>query len=155
MCYDHEGIKPDIVTIGKALSGGFLPSSAAMANDDIMLLIKPGEHGSTFGGNPLASAISKRAVEILFEENMIENSRLMGELLLKELQPSADNEMIVSVRGRGLFCSVEVNKDARVDGAQLAIELMKRGLATKQTHGTTIRLAPALTINEQQIKEGA
>ena len=120
MCADWEDVKPDIVSIGKALSGGFLPSSAAMANDEIMLTIKPGEHGSTFGGNPLSSVISKRAVEILFEENMIENSNDMGNLFLQELKPTEGNDMVKSVRGKGLFCSVELHAGLTFDGDDLA-----------------------------------
>ena len=149
MCYEWEGVKPDIVTIGKALSGGFLPSSAALANDNVMLTIKPGEHGSTFGGNPLSSVVSQRAVEVIIEEKMVENSLKMGELFLKELAPLKNYDIVKSTRGRGLFCSVELHSGIKYDGNDLAHHLMTKRLATKATHGTTIRLAPALVINEE------
>ena len=149
MCYEWEGVKPDIVTIGKALSGGFLPSSAALANDNVMLTIKPGEHGSTFGGNPLSSVVSQRAVEVIIEEKMVDNSLKMGELFLKELAPLKNYDIVKSTRGRGLFCSVELHSGIKYDGNDLAHHLMTKRLATKATHGTTIRLAPALVINEE------
>ena len=102
-CYEYEDVKPDIVTVGKALSGGMMPVSAAFANNNIMDLIKPGDHGSTFGGNPLGMAVSKVAIETLIEEKMVENSAKMGEILLDTLNSSIKSTMITDIRGKGLF----------------------------------------------------
>lgn len=104
MAYDWEGIKPDIVTVGKALSGGFMPVSAAFCNDNIMMNIKPGEHGSTYGGNPLAMAVSKVAIQTLVEEGMVENAQKMGDLMNERLQEIASkSSIILEARGIGLF----------------------------------------------------
>ena len=150
MCYEWDGIKPDIVAMGKAMSGGTMPVSAVACNDDIMLTIKPGEHGSTYGGNPLAMHVSKVAIQTLMEEGMIENSLKMGDLLQNSLK-QLKSPLIKSVRGKGLFVGLEVVDDAKINGDDLAYALMKRGLVTKSTHGYTIRLAPALVIKEQEI----
>lgn len=154
MAYDWEGIKPDIISVGKALSGGVLPVSGAFANDEVMMNIKPGDHGSTFGGCPISMAVARAAIQTLVEEKMPENAQKMGEILGEELQ-KIKSPIVKEVRGRGLFWAIETVHDAKVNGNDLAYILMKLGLLTKATHDYAIRLAPALIINEQQIKEGA
>ena len=152
MCYEWEGVKPDILCVGKALSGGTMPASAVFANDEIMLVIKPGEHGSTYGGNPLAMAVSRTAIQVLLEENMVENSLKMGEILADYLG-QLNTGLIKEVRGRGLFRSIELTRDSKVDGHDLAYALKNNGLLTKATHNYTLRLAPALTATEKEITE--
>jgi len=150
MCYEHEDAKPDILAVGKAMSGGMLPVSAAFASNEIMLNVKPGEHGSTYGGNPLAMHVAKVAVETMVEENMIENAAKMGEILFDKLS-SIKSPLIKEVRGKGLFLSIELKSNKHVDGHDLAETLIGKGLATKATHTYTLRFAPALTINEKQL----
>lgn len=154
MGYNWEGVKPDIVAVGKALSGGIMPISGAFCNDEIMLCIRPGEHGSTFGGNPLAMAVAKAAIHTLIEEGMVENALAMGEVLGEELS-SIKSPMIRDTRGRGLFRALEVVHDSHVDGSDLAYILMKLGLLTKATHDFSLRLAPALLIKENEVREAA
>ena len=146
--------KPDILVVGKALSGGFLPVSGAFCDDEIMLNIKPGEHGSTYGGNPLAMATAKAAVKTLVEEGMPQNALKMGDILGDELS-KIKSPIIKDTRGRGLFRAVEVASDSRVNGNDFAYIMMKLGLLTKATHDFSLRLAPALVINEKQILEAA
>jgi ornithine--oxo-acid transaminase len=149
MAYEwDEDAKPDIVAVGKALSGGFMPISGAFCDDHIMLNIKPGEHGSTYGGNPLAMATAKAAIKTLVEEGMPENALRMGEILGDELS-QIRSPIIKDTRGRGLFRAVEVAHDAHVNGNDFAYVLMKLGLLTKATHNHSLRLAPALIINEK------
>ncbi len=150
MCTDFDGIKPDMWSVGKALSGGMMPVSAVLGNDDIIMEVKPGEHGSTYGGNPLACAVSKRAIEVLIEEGMVENSREMGQLFKEELEDIC-SPLIKEVRGRGLFVSIELHPDSKVDGHDLTYKLMENGLLTKATHTYTVRFAPALVINEKEV----
>jgi ornithine--oxo-acid transaminase len=155
MAYEwDEDSKPDIVAVGKALSGGFMPVSAAFCDDHIMMNIKPGDHGSTYGGNPLAMATAKAAIHTLVEEGMPENALRMGDLLGEELQ-KIKSPIIKDTRGRGLFRAVEVARDSRVDGHDLAKILMKLGLLTKATHDYSLRLAPALVIKEHEVIEAA
>ena len=155
MAYEwDEDAKPDILAVGKALSGGFLPVSGAFCDDHIMMNIKPGDHGSTYGGNPLAMATAKAAIKTLVEEGMPENALHMGELLGEELR-TIKSSIIKDTRGRGLFRAVEVAHDAHVNGNDFAYVLMKLGLLTKATHDYSLRLAPALLINETQIREAA
>jgi ornithine--oxo-acid transaminase len=154
MGYDWEGIKPDIVAVGKALSGGMMPVSGAFCNDKIMLCIKPGEHGSTYGGNPLGMAVAKTAIQVLIEEGMVENALKMGEILHEELS-KIDSKIIKETRGRGLFRAIEVANDARVNGNDFAYKLMEQGILTKATHDYSLRLAPPLVINEKQVREAA
>jgi ornithine--oxo-acid transaminase len=149
---DHEGIRPDILILGKALSGGVLPVSAVLADDYIMLNIKPGEHGSTYGGNPLACKVAIAALTVLKEENMADNAEAMGQLLRSKLE-ELHSPFIKEVRGKGLLNAIVIqhaNKEAAYD---LCIELMNNGLLAKPTHGDKIRFAPPLVItNEQMLK---
>jgi ornithine--oxo-acid transaminase len=152
MCTDHENVKPDVLILGKALSGGTLPISAVLASDEIMLTIKPGEHGSTFGGSPLASAVAKRSLEVLVEEKMAENALAMGELFRAELR-SLNSPFISIIRGKGLMNAIVI-KHEKTDAAWQLCEIFKEnGMLAKPTHGDKIRLAPPLIINKEQIME--
>ncbi|WP_374471533.1 ornithine--oxo-acid transaminase [Phenylobacterium sp.] len=144
----HEGIEADLTLIGKALSGGFYPVSAVLSNSEVMGVLHPGEHGSTFGGNPLACAVARAALKVLVEEGMIENSARMGERLLASLQ-AVRTPGVKDVRGRGLMLAVELHPDA--GGARRVCEaLQARGLLAKETHEHTIRIAPPLILTEAQ-----
>lgn len=149
---DHENVKPDILILGKALSGGTMPVSAVLCNDDIMLNIKPGEHGSTYGGNPLACAVAIAALQVLKDEKMAENAEAMGILLREELA-KLNSPFIKLIRGKGLLNAIVIehaNADASWD---LCLELKNNGLLAKPTHGDKIRFAPPLIINESQLLE--
>ena len=149
---DHENVRPDILILGKALSGGTLPISAVLADDIVMMQIKPGEHGSTYGGNPLACAVAMKSLEVLKTEKMAENAEAMGKLLRKELE-QLNSPFIKLVRGRGLLNAIVINhKDTEVSW-ELCLHLRDLGLLAKPTHGDKIRFAPPLIINEAQIKE--
>ncbi|AWL09990.1 Acetylornithine transaminase [Aquirufa nivalisilvae] len=152
---DHENVKPDILLLGKALSGGFMPVSAVLCRDEIMLTLKPGEHGSTFGGNPLACAIASEAIDILEDENLIENAQIRGNQLLSFLHDLAKKcPLIREVRGKGLLCAIEINTDEESPIAwEICLSMMKSGLLAKPTHGNKIRLAPPLCISENDIKK--
>jgi ornithine--oxo-acid transaminase len=152
---DHENIKPDILILGKALSGGILPVSAVLTSNEIMLTIKPGEHGSTFGGNPLACAVATMALSVLKEEKMIENSEKMGFLFREKLnQLIVRSNFIRQVRGKGLLNAIDLDPNfSKVDAWQLCLDFAKSGLLAKPTHGHIIRLAPPLIINETQIEQ--
>lgn len=152
---DHENVKPDILLLGKALSGGFMPVSAVLCRDEIMLTLKPGEHGSTFGGNPLACAIASEAIDILEDENLIENAQNRGEQLLSFLHDLAKKcPLIREVRGKGLLCAIEINTEEESPIAwEICLSMMKSGLLAKPTHGNKIRLAPPLCISENDIKK--
>lgn len=150
---DHEAVKPDILILGKALSGGTMPISAVLANDAIMLTIKPGEHGSTYGGNPLAAVTAIAALKVLQEENMAENAEMLGAYFREELRktPSA---LLKEVRGKGLLNAIEINSGIEDDTAwNLCMALKENGLLAKPTHGNKIRLAPPLCITSEEIKE--
>ncbi|MDP3582479.1 MAG: ornithine--oxo-acid transaminase [Ignavibacteria bacterium] len=149
---DHEKVKPDIVILGKALSGGTMPISAVLANDEIMLVIKPGEHGSTFGGNPLASKVAVAALEVLKEENLSENAEKMGELFRTELR-NIKSEMIELVRGKGLLNAIVIKPTNGKEAWDVCVKMKENGLLAKPTHQHIIRFAPPLVINEEQIKE--
>ena len=152
MCTDHENVKPDILLLGKALSGGTFPVSAVLANDEIMLTIKPGEHGSTFGGSPLASAVAKKAIEVLVDEKMAENATAMGELFREGLK-SINSPFISIIRGKGLMNAIVI-KHKNPEAAWLLCEIFqKNGMLAKPTHGDKIRLAPPLVINKAQVIE--
>jgi ornithine--oxo-acid transaminase len=149
---DHENARPDILILGKALSGGTLPVSAVLADDEIMLTIKPGEHGSTYGGNPLACKVAMEALSVLKDENMADNAAAMGQLFRAELT-KLNSPFISTIRGRGLLNAIVI-KHSNPDAAwELCIQLMKNGLLAKPTHGDIIRFAPPLMINESQIME--
>ncbi|WP_331372422.1 ornithine--oxo-acid transaminase [Sinorhizobium chiapasense] len=146
---EHEGIEADVTLIGKALSGGFYPVSAVLSNSEVLGVLKPGQHGSTFGGNPLACAIARAALKALTEEDMIENSARMGERFQNGLRDIRSN-IIRDVRGRGLMLAVELVPEA--GGARKYCEALKaRGILAKDTHGDTIRIAPPLVITEDQV----
>lgn len=149
---DHENVKPDILILGKALSGGTMPVSAVLCNDDIMLNIKPGEHGSTYGGNPLACAVAMTALKVLKDEKMTENAFEMGTLLREGLE-RISSPFIETVRGKGLLNAIVIkhtNKNAAWD---LCLQLKENGLLAKPTHGDKIRFAPPLIITKSQITE--
>ncbi|MBL8164625.1 MAG: ornithine--oxo-acid transaminase [Anaerolineae bacterium] len=146
---DWEDVKPDVVTIGKALSGGFYPVSAVLARRDVLGVFRPGDHGSTFGGNPLACAVARSALKVLVEEGMIENARHLGEYLKGRLE-RIESEHIAEVRGRGLLIGVELKPQA--GGARRFCEmLMQHGLLCKETHDNVIRFAPPLIITRPDI----
>jgi ornithine--oxo-acid transaminase len=156
ICCDHFGFKPDILILGKALSGGVLPVSAVLSRDEIMLTIKPGEHGSTFGGNPLACAVATAALKVVEEEKLAENAMKMGELfrsiLTKELLGSV--HFVKEIRGMGLLNAIVIDKDEDEEKAlKICLKMAENGLLAKPTHGHIIRFAPPLVINEKQIKE--
>lgn len=149
---DHENVRPDILILGKALSGGVLPVSAVLADDDIMMNIHPGEHGSTYGGNPLACAVAMAALTVLKEEKMPENAHAMGELLRSELQ-KLDSPHIKTIRGKGLLNAIVIDHANPEAAWDLCITLKEKGLLAKPTHGDKIRFAPPLLITADQIKE--
>lgn len=145
----HEDVRPDILVLGKALSGGFYPVSAILADKPVMNMFHPGDHGSTFGGNPLGSAVARTALQILVDENLVENSAQQGERLMEHLR-RIESPYIHEVRGRGLLVGVEVTHDA--GGARRFCEaLADRGILCKETHGTVIRFAPPLVVTPEQI----
>ncbi|XP_075975561.1 ornithine aminotransferase, mitochondrial-like [Anticarsia gemmatalis] len=150
LAVDHEGVKPDILILGKALSGGMMPVSCIMANNNVMDVIKPGTHGSTYGGNPLACAVAIEAIKVLLEEKMTENAAKLGEVLVKELKRIPKNK-VTAVRCRGLMAAIDVHDS--ISAYEVCLRLRDAGMLTKQTHGQTIRLAPPLVITEEQIKE--
>jgi ornithine--oxo-acid transaminase len=149
---EYENVRPDILILGKALSGGVLPVSAVLADDDIMLTIKPGEHGSTYGGNPLASAVAITALTVLKEENMTENAFLMGNYFRKGLE-SIQSPFIEKIRGKGLLNAVVIHQTRPEAAWELCMELKENGLLAKPTHGNKIRFAPPLSINKTQVDE--
>ena len=150
---DHDGVRPDILVLGKALSGGVYPVSAVLADKDIMLCIRPGEHGSTYGGNPLACAVGMAALEVIREENLAENATRMGEILLRDLN-TIQSPWIRSIRGVGLLCAIEINESHAIQSAwDICLLLKERGILAKPTHRNIIRLAPPLCITEEQINE--
>jgi ornithine--oxo-acid transaminase len=147
--YEHEGIRPDIVIIGKALSGGMYPVSAILADDEVMGVFHPGEHGSTYGGNPLGAAVAREALKLLVEEDMVRLSASNGAYFLEQLQ-AVDSEHVKEIRGRGLWIAIELNDEA--GGARRFCEaLQEEGLLCKETHATVIRVAPPLTIGRTEI----
>lgn len=146
---DWEQVRPDVVTIGKALSGGFYPVSAVLADDPVMGVFKPGDHGSTFGGNPLAAAVAREALAVLLDENLIENARVQGDYLLESLN-EIQSQHIQEVRGRGLLIGVELRPES--GGARRFCEALKdEGLLCKETHHTIVRFAPPLVIQREDI----
>lgn len=149
---DHEQIKPDILILGKALSGGVMPVSAVLANDEIMLTIKPGEHGSTFGGNPLACKVAHAALEVIKEENLAENAMQMGEIFRHELK--INHPKIKEIRGKGLLNAIEIDNTSDKHLAwNICIKMKENGLLAKPTHGNIIRFAPPLVIQKTELLE--
>ena len=149
---DHENVRPDILVLGKALSGGVLPVSAVLADDEIMLTIKPGEHGSTYGGNPLACAVAIAALQVLKEEKMAENAEIMGQLLRTEIR-KLNSPFVELVRGKGLLNAVVIKHSNPEAAWDLCLTLKENGLLAKPTHGDKIRFAPPLIITKEQIME--
>ena len=152
---DYEDAKPDILILGKALSGGVFPVSAVLANDDIMLCIQPGEHGSTFGGNPLACAVAKAALEVVVNEKLAQNAYDLGVHFRKRMNEFIQqSELISLVRGKGLLNAIVINDTEESSTAwDLCVKMKDNGLLAKPTHGNIIRFAPPLTINKQQLDE--
>jgi ornithine--oxo-acid transaminase len=152
---DHEAVKPDILVLGKALSGGILPVSAVLASNEIMLTIKPGEHGSTYGGNPLACAVAMEALKVLKDEKLAENAEALGVIFREEmvkLQNSTD--IVTAVRGKGLFNAIVIKEKNGKTAWDVCLKFAEEGLLAKPTHGDTIRFAPPLVITKDQLLEG-
>jgi ornithine--oxo-acid transaminase len=148
---DHENVKPDILILGKALSGGVMPISAVLADDEIMLTIHAGEHGSTFGGNPLACKVAQAALEVVLEENLAENAEKMGEIFRNELK-QINHTAIKEIRGKGLLNAIEINNQSDEYLAwNICLKMKENGLLAKPTHGNIIRFAPPLLINKQEV----
>ncbi|MBR6269467.1 MAG: aminotransferase class III-fold pyridoxal phosphate-dependent enzyme, partial [Bacteroidales bacterium] len=142
---DHEGVRPDMITIGKALSGGVLPVSAVLADDEIMLTILPGEHGSTFGGFPLAAKVAVAALEVIRDEHLTENADRLGKI---------NSRFIKSVRGKGLLNAVITEPQDGIEAWDICLKMAEKGLLAKPTHRHIIRFAPPLVITEDQLREG-
>ncbi len=155
LCCDHENVKPDILILGKALSGGTLPVAAILANDEIMMCIKPGEHGSTYGGNSLACKVAMASIHAMEDEGMYDNSARLGKLLLSELKKiqSERSDIVLNVRAKGLFAAIVIKERNGKTAWELCLALKDKGLLAKPTHGDIIRLAPPLIITEKQLTE--
>jgi ornithine--oxo-acid transaminase len=149
---DHVGVKPDILILGKAISGGMYPVSAVLADDDVMLVIKPGQHGSTFGGNPVAARVAVAALEVVKDENLAERAQQLGEVLRRELK-AIKSEMITVVRGKGLLNAIVIKPKNGKEAWDVCLKMAENGLLAKPTHGDIIRFAPPLVITEEQIME--
>ena len=152
LAVDHEAVKPDILILGKALSGGFYPVSGVLANDPVILSIGPGEHGSTYGGNPLGSKIALEALKVLEEEKLAERAEECGNILREELN-KLPKDIVPIVRGKGLLNAIVINKE--IDAMGICLKLRDEGLLAKPTHNHIIRLAPPLVITTSQIQECA
>ena len=156
LCCDHHGFKPDILILGKALSGGVFPVSAVLARDEIMLTVKPGEHGSTFGGNPLACAVAMAALEVVRDERLAENAARLGELFRERMQKNLveRTDLVTLVRGKGLLNAIVINdtRDSKT-AWNICLKLAENGLLAKPTHGNIIRFAPPLIMTEEQLFE--
>jgi ornithine--oxo-acid transaminase len=154
---DYENVKPDLLVLGKALSGGTLPVSAVLTSDEVMLTIKPGEHGSTFGGNPLACAVAMAALQVVQDEKLADNAMAIGEVFRERMQAiSQKTDLVKSVRGRGLLNAIVITERPDLGeqtGWEICLKLMDNGLLTKPTHGDKIRFAPPLVITEEQMHE--
>ena len=152
LCCEHDGIRPDIVILGKALGGGVLPVSACLADDDIMLNIKPGEHGSTFGGFPLAARVAVEALKVVKDEHLVENAERMGQIFREEIK-KIDSPFIEQIRGRGLLNAIVTKPIHGKTAWEICLKMMENGLLAKPTHDHIIRFAPPLCINEEQLRE--
>lgn len=155
LCVDHEDVRPDIVILGKALSGGAYPVSAVLADNEIMECIRPGEHGSTYGGNPLACAVAMAALDVVKEENLADNADKLGKIFREEMNNLTEKtNLIASVRGKGLLNAVVINDTEESETAwNICVQLKKNGLLAKPTHGNIIRFAPPLVMTEPQLRE--
>ncbi|MBX2965238.1 MAG: ornithine--oxo-acid transaminase [Cyclobacteriaceae bacterium] len=152
---DHEDVRPDMLILGKALSGGVLPVSVVLADDEIMLVIKPGEHGSTFGGNPLAAVVCMEALQVVKDEKLAERADYLGKIFRERMNALIKkSELITLVRGKGLLNAIAINDSPESDTAwNICVSFSKQGLLAKPTHGNIIRLAPPLVITEEQLHE--
>jgi len=154
LAVEHDDVKPDVLILGKALSGGVYPISAVLASDEVMLTIKPGEHGSTYGGNPLACAVATEALKVLRDENMAENSMKMGVVMRERLNDIQEKSPIVTtVRGRGLMNAMEITPIGDRDAWKVCLEMKDKGLLAKPTHGHIVRLTPPCCITEAEVHE--
>tara|TARA_Y100000591_G_scaffold328999_1_gene356706 strand:+ start:4606 stop:5829 length:1224 start_codon:yes stop_codon:yes gene_type:complete len=155
LCCEHHGFKPDILILGKALSGGVFPVSAILASDEVMLTIKPGEHGSTFGGNPVACEVAMAALNVIRDEKLAENADKMGVVFRQKLQSYIDGSKIVKkIRGKGLLNAIVINDEENSDIAwNICLKMAQNGLLAKPTHGNIIRFAPPLIINKEQLND--
>lgn len=151
LCVDYEDVKPDILVLGKALSGGVMPVSAVLARDEVMLSIKPGEHGSTYGGNPLGCKVAITALKVIEEEKLAENAFKMGNYFRDELRKKLPKELVTDIRGRGLLNAIEIHK--QFDAWEFCLRMRDNGLLAKPTHGDKIRFAPPLVITKDQMDE--
>ena len=149
---NHEGVRPDILVLGKALSGGMYPVSCVLADDEIMLTIKPGEHGSTYGGNPIAAVVAITALDILQEEKLAENAEKMGEIFRNEMR-TIKSDMIESIRGKGLLNAVAIKPGAPKSAWEICLQMKENGVIAKPTHEHIIRFTPPLVIKEDQLRE--
>lgn len=149
LCVDHDNVRPDILILGKALSGGLFPVSAALADDEIMLTIKPGEHGSTYGGNPIACRVATAALEVLREEKLAENADKMGQVFRREME-NMNCSFVKEVRGRGLLNAIELQENSH-DAMDICNKMKENGLLAKPTRNTVIRFAPPLVVTEEQV----
>ncbi len=152
LAVEHEGVRPDVLILGKAISGGVLPVSCVLADDDIMLCIKPGEHGSTFGGNPVAAKVAIAALEVVRDEKLAENAERLGKIFRDEFT-SIKSDMIELVRGKGLLNAVVIKPKNGKTAWDVCVAMKDNGLLAKPTHGHIIRFAPPLTITEEQLRE--
>lgn len=150
LAVEHEGVRPDILILGKALSGGVFPVSCVLADDEVMLCIKPGEHGSTFGGNPIAAKVSMAALEVVKNEKLAENSERLGKIF-RDRMNAVKSDLIELVRGKGLLNAIVIKEDASVKAWDICIKLRDNGLLAKPTHGHIIRFAPPLVITEAEL----
>jgi len=152
LAVDHEEVRPDVLILGKAISGGVFPVSAVLADDDIMLVIKPGEHGSTFGGNPIACKVAIAALEVVKEEKLAEKAEKLGKIFRDEFN-SIDSDMISLVRGKGLLNAVVIKPKNGKEAWDVCVAMKEAGVLAKPTHGDIIRFAPPLTITEEELRE--
>jgi len=148
-CYNHENIKPDMLILGKALSAGIMPVSLVLTDNDIMSVINPGDHGSTFGGNPLGCAVGIAAIDVLLDEKLAERSKRLGEYFVDELK-KIDSKYVKEIRGKGLLIGVEI-KVEHGGARKFCMDLLELGVLCKETHDQTIRFAPPLVIKKKEI----
>ena len=148
----HEGVRPDVLILGKALSGGILPVSAVLADDEVMEVLTPGTHGSTFGGNPVGARVLREAVSVIIDENLAGNAERMGHLFRRTLR-NIQHPAIREIRGKGLLNAIELTEDAGFTGRQFCEALLTEGILAKDTHGQTVRFAPPLTIRQAEMEE--
>jgi len=150
LCTDHEGVKPDILILGKALSGGMMPVSAVLADDEIMLTIKPGEHGSTYGGNPLAATVAMASLQVIIDESLADNAATLG-AVFRDAVSKINSPLIAAVRGKGLLNAIDIAHPDKSAAWNICMQMKKLGLLAKPTHGDKIRFAPPLVISREQI----